>query len=389
MATNGDAVPLWTLVARREIGVRMRSKMFLISTSLMLVLLVAAMILLHVLSSRTSTSRVAVGDAAAAAVVAEAASLSGNGVLGVESGSVEQARAAVAAGTADAALVPGTNGWLLVSQATPAASLIQAMGQAVRLSAVDTNAAKLGVSAAAVLAGSDLSVLVQEAGAKDSTYRWGITFAFGLLFFLSCQLFGSTIGSSVAEEKESRVVEVLLAAIPVRALLVGKIVGNAALGVAQMALFAAVGLSTAALIGGIPHFGAIVASSGWFLLFYLAGFGAVSCLFAGLGALASRTQDLQAATMPVQLLVTATYMCAVVGKGAVVRIFAGTATWWQVAVSLLAAVVFAVVAVRISVRAYTYSILRTGGRTSLLSSLRGAPDGHPSTEHRSAVGATS
>lgn len=153
-----------------------------------------------------------------------------------------------------------------------------------------------------------------------------------------------------------------------------------------MALFAAAALGTATVVGGLPHLPAIIASSGWFLLFYLIGFGTVSCLFAGLGALASRTQDLQAATMPVQLLVIATYMCAVIGKGAIVtvtsyilvlstvtmpaRIFAGTATWWQIATALIAAVVFAVLAVALAVRIYTFSILRTAGRVPLWSSLR-------------------
>ena len=180
-------------------------------------------------------------------------------------------------------------------------------------------------------------------------------------------------------------VEVLLAAIPVRALLIGKIAGNALLGIAQMAVLVAAVVVTAALVGGIPHFGSLVGASGWFLLFYLIGFLTVSCLFAGLGALASRTQDLQAATMPVQLIVIVAYLAAVIGRGAVVtvgsylpvvstvtmpgRIFSGQATWWQVALSLAAASVFAVLAVAVSVRAYSYSILRTGARTSLLRSL--------------------
>ena len=386
MARTDDG-PLWTLVARREVGVRLRSKLFLISTALLLLVVVGAMIALHVLSNRTSTSRLAVAPAAAQV-------LAGQPDLAlVDVSSDAAARAQVRAGSADAALVvatDGTSGWTLVfdsaSDSTSASALSAQVQQAVAAAAIAHNAATLGVPVSAVLAGSAVDIQLLTATSDTAAYQWGLTFAFGLLFFLSCQLFGSTIASSVAEEKESRVVEVLLAAIPVRALLVGKIVGNAALGVAQMALVAVAALATAELVGGVPHLGAIIASSGWFLLFYLVGFGAVSCLFAGFGALASRTQDLQAATMPVQLLVVATYMCAVIGKGAIVtvtsyvpvlstvtmpaRIFAGTVAWWQVGVSLLAAMVFAVLSVALAVRIYTASILQSGARVSLLTTLR-------------------
>lgn len=109
------------------------------------------------------------------------------------------------------------------------------------------------------------------------------------------------------------------------------------------------------------------------------------CLFGGLGALASRTQDLQSATAPVQLIISATYLCAVLGKGALLtvasfvpvastvtmpaRLFMGTVPWWQVAASLVLALAFAVVAVALSARAYRSSVLHTGGRMSLRASL--------------------
>lgn len=145
------------------------------------------------------------------------------------------ARSAVAFGSVGAALVsagPGeAPGWTLVYQDTPDPALTAEIGTAVSVHALAANAAALDVSVSDMLARTQMSVQVLQAPSDTAAYQWGLTFAFGLLFFLSCQLFGSTIGASVAEEKESRVVEVLLAAIPVRALLIGKIVGNAALGV--------------------------------------------------------------------------------------------------------------------------------------------------------------
>src|SRR5664279_727089 len=108
----------------------------------------------------------------------------------------------------------------------------------VQFSAITANTQLLGVDPVAVTSGSQLTLESLGNSSSDAAFQWGIAFAFGLLFFLSCQLFGSTIANGVAEEKESRVVEELLAAIPTRSVLIGKIVGNALLGIGQMALFA-------------------------------------------------------------------------------------------------------------------------------------------------------
>ena len=51
-----------------------------------------------------------------------------------------------------------------------------------------------------------------------------------------------TLAGSVVEEKQSRLVEIIATAVPLRQLLAGKILGNTVLALAQMALFAGVGL---------------------------------------------------------------------------------------------------------------------------------------------------
>ncbi|MER5639342.1 ABC transporter permease [Kitasatospora sp. NPDC002227] len=391
--THGE--PLWLRVARREIRMRTRSKALWISTGAVVALIVAGVLALHAFSGRTTTYRVAVTDRPAAQLVAAARNAQDAGGSRIEAKEYPDraaAEEAVRGGHVDALLLsPGgtaasADGWTLEAKDRPDAALQAGLGQAVAVTALGQNAQQLGIPLSGVLHGTELKPVALGHGSGQDGYRYGVTFAFGLLFFLSCQLFGTAAANSVVEEKESRVVEVLLAAIPVRALLAGKVAGNVVLGIAQMALFTGTALSTAALVGGVPQLGAIAGSSGWFLLFYVVGFTTVCCLFAGLGALASRTQDVQAATAPLQLVVTATYMCSIMGKGAVVtvasfvpiattvtmpaRIFAGHVPWWQVVCSLAGAVAFAAVTLRVAGRAYRSSVLRTGARISLLASLR-------------------
>ena len=112
-------------------------------------------------------------------------------------------------------------------------------------------------------------------------------------------MFGMTLANSVVEEKQSRIVEIIATAIPVRQLLAGKVLGNTVLAVGQMALYVGVGLVGLAFTDYRGAGPAVVRRSvGWFLVFFLAGFVALACLWAVAGALASRTEDLQSTTTP-------------------------------------------------------------------------------------------
>ncbi|MFC3399265.1 ABC transporter permease [Microbacterium amylolyticum] len=48
--------------------------------------------------------------------------------------------------------------------------------------------------------------------------------------------FGAPVASSVVEEKATRIVEILLSAIPARALLAGKVLGNTVIAMSQILL---------------------------------------------------------------------------------------------------------------------------------------------------------
>jgi len=381
----------WPLVAGREIRVSATSMVVRVSTGITLLAVLGGIIAVHFLTNRVTTYRVGAVSADASAIVQTVAGRHGTIVIREQEFSDRQsAEAAVRSGRIDAALVPpgDGSGWLVVAEHTPSATLVAYLTQAVQRGVLQDAAVRAGLAPNALIAASRVTPIALVPQRQDQAADRVIAAAFGVLFFVSCQLFGTAMSTGAAEEKESRVVEVLLAAIPARALLAGKIVGNVAVAFAQMTLYAAAAAAAAAAVGGIPHLDAILRSGGWFLLFYLVGFTTVAFLFAGLGALASRIPDVPAATMPIQLLVIATYIFAVIGKGAAVtvasflpvlctvampqRIFAGHVPGWQVGLALLAAVLFSGLALTLASRIYQVAALHSGVRLRLLSTLRSA-----------------
>lgn len=76
-----------------------------------------------------------------------------------------------------------------------------------------------------------------------------VAFASGILLFMSLAFYGQWVVSGVVEEKNNRVVEVMLSAVRPRHLLAGKVIGIGSLGFAQLALVA--GLAAGLLAAGV------------------------------------------------------------------------------------------------------------------------------------------
>ena len=142
----------------------------------------------------------------------------------------------------------------------------------------------------------------------------GLVFAF--LFYLAAIVFGMAIANSVLEEKQNRVVEILATAIPIRQLLYGKVLGNSLLAFGQIALYAAVGLVGVNLTGTAGDVGWILGASGWFVAFFVAGFAAQASIWAVLGSLASRSEDLQSNTGPIMTVLVVALFAGIYAKGA-------------------------------------------------------------------------
>jgi ABC-2 type transport system permease protein len=231
--------------------------------------------------------------------------------------------------------------------------------------------------------------LLLEPPAENAGLSEVLGVAFAVVFFTSSMMFGTTIAQSVVEEKQSRVVEILVAAVPVRALLAGKVAANTALAVGQTALLLGVGVAGAGAVGQAGLVSLLLRSSGWFLLFFLLGFTMLATLWAASGAVASRQEDLQATMGPLLTAIMLPYFAAlfVTEPGLWMRVLSyfpltaplsmpqrlmiGDAAWWEALLSAGVVVLTGAAVVMVAARLYEHSLLRTAGRTPWREAWRG------------------
>jgi len=133
-----------------------------------------------------------------------------------------------------------------------------------------------------------------------------VAYAGSLLLFMSLAFYGQWVISGVVEEKNNRVVEVILSAVRPRDLLAGKVIGIGSLGLAQLVLV--VGFAVGLLVGGVfdapASLGADVALVvPWFVL----GFALYAVAYAVAGALASNQQNAETAAQPVTYALLTVY----------------------------------------------------------------------------------
>ena len=123
--------------------------------------------------------------------------------------------------------------------------------------------------------------------------------------------FGFTVLTGVVEEKQSRVVEVVLSTVRPRDLLMGKVLGIGVLGLVQLAAFVVAGVLAVSLTGefSLPATtpAAVAMISIWFILGYLL----YSTALGFLGALASRMEEASNASSPVTVVAVISYVASI------------------------------------------------------------------------------
>ncbi len=375
----------WQVVAVREIWVKLRDKVFIGSTLFVVAAVVVSVGLSAFLSNWTDSYTVAVVDRAGGALVDTARSVADEQGRKVElttevAPDDAAAEALVASADVDVALLPAGDGWEVVAEREVDPGLQELLATAVSSQSLERNAQRLGTNQDELLAGSTLDARVLEGSTLAPEVRYGVGFAFALLFYVTALTFGLAIAQSVVEEKQSRVVEILAAAIPIRQLLLGKVVGNSALALAQVVTLVGVGMVALSLTGQSEFLAPVLAAGTWFVVFFLLGFAAVACVWAVAGSVATRSEDLQATTTPVTVSVMAALFVGLFAQGKVlavasfvplvssvampIRMLGGDVPWWQPVVSGVIVLVAAAGLVRLGARMYENSLLRTDRRTS-------------------------
>lgn len=171
-------------------------------------------------------------------------------------------------------------------------------------------------------------------------YSQSLVLAYFLLFmiYMALVMYGNMVASGVAEEKSSRIMEVMVATVKPIELMFGKIIGIGTLGILQFAIWIGTGLSMMALrktglfgeyaqlgfsLGAIP-----TATLMWFGLFFLLGFFFYASIFAAGGAVVSRVEE-------VNQVVTIILMVIIVGFFASFVSFSNPNSTFAVAASLI------------------------------------------------------
>ena len=382
-STSTRTTPVWRIVAEREFMTKVRDKTFIGATVFTLLFLIGFFVVGSIIDGNSDDFDVAVVDGQDSALVQQAETLlqADNPDASITVEEVDDLAAAevsVREGDADAALVRGDDGYELLGDDEIDTGLRAALTTAVSRDVLERNAAAQGVDLEALNESTDVGVRLLDENADESGARSVVAFAFALVFFMTALGFGMSIAQSVTQEKESRVVEILAAAVPIRSLLWGKIIGNTVLALGQVVLLVAVGLVGLAVTGRRELLTGISWAALWYVLFFVLGFLALAALWSVAGSLASRQEDLQATTMPGQLILIVPYFISVLASEQIQTIVSmlpivstmvmpgrmaqGDVPWWQIAVAIAATLVAAAVFVRVGSRLYERTLLRTGGR---------------------------
>ena len=385
------------LVARRELVEQVRGKSFLISTAITLVILCAIIVVPRLFGvGRPETFDVGVVGGASAQVgqaLAAQADAAGVKVRLRQPADLAAAEADVRDGKLDLAIVDGRE---LVAKSDvdeQLSVLAQSASRAVR--------AQEGLAAAGLDQAEIQSALappplpVRSLEPVDQTERSKRAIATVSIFLLYGQLIGYcfAVAMGVVEEKATRVVEVLLAAVRPVQLLAGKVVGLGLVGLIQLVAIGVVGLTVAIAVDAISLPASAFGTIGWVLVWFLLGYGFYSSLFAVAGAIVSRQEELQNTAAPLNLLMVGSFLVAFMGAGSdpggtlatvssflppvaplvmPVRIAAGEVAAWQVAASLGIMLVSIVAVVLLAARLYEGAVLRTGARVKLRDAWTGA-----------------
>ncbi len=145
-----------------------------------------------------------------------------------------------------------------------------------------------------------------------------------IFLLLAIVLYGQWVATSAAEEKSSRVMEIVISAATPFQLLGGKVIGVGGLGLIQLMAaalpallaFALQGVIAEAVLGAPPSSlelprGLTPGILGAFMVFFVLGYLLYSTLYAAAGAMVSRMEDVNNVVAPMSLIGTLAYLVGV------------------------------------------------------------------------------
>lgn len=325
-----------------------------------------------------------------------------------EVGSEEEARTQLENGDIDAAVLINPEGeelafTILTESGDPQSSTEQTLISAASSLSVSHSIEQSGLTqseVSEVFAAPALQITQAdpEAEAEDEgigdIVNYVIAYASTIVIFIFVVMYGQWVAQGVVEEKASRIMEIMVNAATPRDLLAGKVIGimiTALMQFIPIVLTAGIIGSMQKQIGslfGVPedqlfdiNLGAIAWSSmSWFLLYFILGFLLFGALYAGIGSLVSRQEEVGTAIAPMMTVMMVGYFAALISlsdpDGPIARIaylFPGTSVFvamlrlvmgnpepWEIAVSIGGLIIAIVLALLLAARLYRVGVLMYG-----------------------------
>jgi len=154
------------------------------------------------------------------------------------------------------------------------------------------------------------SRIVAASGEQESRrgFQTALPFILGVLLFMGVMIGGQTLMTSTIEEKSSRVVEVLLAAVSPMELMLGKLLGQMAVGLLVMGIYVGLGIFALfqfAMFGLLDPMLVV-----YLLVFFLVTYLVFGALMMAIGAAVNQMNEAQSLLGPVMLLLIVPYILA-------------------------------------------------------------------------------
>lgn len=316
-ATQLSPMTAIRLVAGRELSVHLRNKATIISTLVFVALIIGGLIVANIFSAQEKAVALGVvpdtedvGQATVSILEAQDISTS---ITTFDNDA--DARTAVSDGNVDAFLTGTGIDITAVVKESLDSDISTAVASILQQTRIANLAQEAGVSPEAITdayAITDVPTESLDPPAEVEGSQYLVGFIVGLLLYLGIFGGGMSVAQGVVEEKSSRVVEVLLASVRPSQLLTGKVIGIGLVSLIQVGLYVLSGVITANALGMTDGFDIdITAVGGWVLLWFLLGFAVYALVFAALGALVSRQEDLGSVITVPMLLIVGAYMIGV------------------------------------------------------------------------------
>lgn len=186
----------------------------------------------------------------------------------------------------------------------------------------DRNLALAGIDPIKVKEASNVKVeSVDEILGKDAAQSFLISYILLFAVYMLVIMYGQMVSTSVAREKDNRTMEILITSTKPDALIVGKVLANGVAGLFQFLFILSVGLAGYFL--NKPNFPDVInsmlfGSLSWdsivvFLVFTALGYLMYLFVYASLGSLVSKLEDVGSSVSIITVLFVVAYMIGIMG----------------------------------------------------------------------------